>query len=44
MIQEEIYLNELIAKEAWIINMQEMLFGYTFYFFIGLYIYRKLSP
>jgi hypothetical protein len=43
MIQEEIYLLDLIAREAWIIDMQEMAFGLSFYFFIALFIYNKIK-
>ena len=41
MIEEEIYLNQLIANEAWIVFAQDMVFGLGFYFFIGMFVYRK---
>jgi len=41
MIEEEIYLNQLIANEAWIVFAQDMVFGLGFYFFLGMFVYRK---
>ena len=41
MIVEEIYLNQLIANEAWIVFAQDMVFGLGFYFFIGMFVYQK---
>ena len=41
MIEEEIYLNQLIVNEAWIVFAQDMVFGLGFYFFLGMFVYRK---
>lgn len=41
MIVEEIYLNQLIANQAWIVFAQDMVFGLGFYFFLGMFVYRK---
>ena len=41
MIEEEIYLNQLIANQAWIVFAQDMVFGLGFYFFLGMFVYRK---
>lgn len=41
MIEEEIYLNQLVTNEAWIVFAQDMVFGLGFYFFLGMFVYRK---
>jgi len=41
MIEEEIYLNQLVTNEAWIVFAQDMVFGLSFYFFLGVFVYYK---